>query len=153
MNKKDVIFEIVGLYDRIAQLEEENKILKIQSGLGKLSGDGTTALDEDAAEEKEESPKQILLKKIKEDYFKNHFNYHLNRYSIIIASGDKEGTARTYKTFEQWYAGIGVDELLSYDTELLKTVSLKDIKKFFIQQLKQYYAAAIEEDKKELEEN
>lgn len=154
MEKKELIFEIVGLYDRITQLEEENKILRIKSGLEKLAGSDAAMLSEGAADaDPENSPKQILLKEVKNRYFKDHLSYHLSSGEVIMTRGNKEeGIPQVYKTFEQWYAGLGVEELLSYDTALLKTVSLRDIKKFFAPQLKQYYNAAVEECKKELEE-
>lgn len=154
MEKKELIFEIVGLYDRITQLEEENRILRIKSGLEKLAGSDTATLSEGTADtDPEDSPKQILLKEVKNRYFKDRLSYHLNSGDVIVTRGDKEaGTPQIYKTFEQWYSGLGVEDLLSYDTALLKTVSLRDIKKFFAPQLKQYYNAAVEECKKELEE-
>ena len=154
MEKKELIFEIVGLYDRITQLEEENRIFRIKSGLEKLAGSDAATLSEGAADaDPENSPKQILLKEVKNRYFKDHLSYHLSSREVIMTRGNKEeGIPQVYKTFEQWYAGLGVEDLLSYDTALLKTVSLRDIKKFFAPQLKQYYNASVEECKKELEE-
>ena len=39
MTKKEVVLEIIGLYDEIARLQEENKILKLQQGLANISGE------------------------------------------------------------------------------------------------------------------
>ena len=37
MQKKELVMEIIGLYDEVARLQEENKILKLQQGLAKIS--------------------------------------------------------------------------------------------------------------------
>ena len=154
MQKKELVMEIIELYDEVARLQEENKILRIKNGLEKLTGGDAVTLSEGAATaDPEDSPKQILFKEVKNKYFKDRISYHLTSRDVIMTRGNKEeGTPPVYKTFEQWYAGLGVEELLSYDTALLKTVSLRDIKKFFAPQLKQYYNIAVEECKKELEE-
>ena len=131
MPKKELLMEIIGLYDEVSRLQEENKILKLQQGLAKISGDKVVL------EESEEvrNPKTILNDIVRRDYFNEHFRYHLKSHPVVVKNDEEEIT----RTFEEWYKYIGVEQMVGYDREILAEVSVRDLKKFFLPELKAYY--------------
>lgn len=133
MQKKELVMEIIGLYDEVTRLQEENKILKIQQGLAKISGD-KVVLEESDPETR--TPKSIIGDATRREYFQNHFWYRLrNHHPVVVENGSEKIT----RTFEEWCRYIGVEQMVGYDRddrEILAEVSLGDLKKFFLPELK-----------------
>lgn len=142
MQKKELVMEIIGLYDEVARLQEENKILKLQQGLAKISGD-KVVLEESATEDR--SPKTIITEITRKEYFKEHFWYHLKSHPVVVKNGEEKIT----RTFEEWYKYIGVEQMVGYDREILNEVSVKDLKKFFLPELKAGYKELLDVATKE----
>ena len=132
MQKKELVMEIIGLYDEVSRLQEENKILKLQQGLAKISGD-KVVLEESDPEVR--SPKTVLSDVVRKAYFKEHFWYHLKSHPVVVKNDEEEIT----RTFEEWYKYIGVEQMVGYDREILTEVSVRDLKKFFLPELKAGY--------------
>lgn len=132
MSKKELVMEIIELYDEISRLQEENKILKLQQGLTKISGD-KVVLEESDSDVR--SPKTILGDLIRKEYFKEHFWYYLKSHPVVVKNDEEEIT----RTFEEWYKYIGVEQMVGYDKEILAEVSVRDLKKFFLPELKAAY--------------
>ena len=96
MQKKELVMEIIGLYDEVARLQEENKILKLQQGLAKISGD-KVVLEESGTEDR--SPKPIITEITRKEYFKEHFWYHLKSHPVIVKNGEE----KFVRTFDEWF--------------------------------------------------
>ena len=138
MEKKELVMEIIGLYDEVTRLQEENKMLKLQQGLAKISG-SKVVLEESEPEER--SPKTIIGDIIRRDYFEHNFWY----YPVVVNNGEEKFT----RTFDEWFKHIGVEEMFGYNKELLSEVSVRDIKKFFLPELKAGYQKLLDAATKE----
>ena len=101
-------------------------------GLAKISGD-KVVLEESGTEDR--SPKTVITEITRKEYFKEHFWYHLKSHPVVVENGEEKIT----RTFEEWYKYIGVEQMVGYDREILNEVSVKDLKKFFLPELKAGY--------------
>ena len=142
MEKKELVMEIIGLYDEVTRLQEENKMLKLQQGLAKISG-SKVVLEESDPDER--SPKTIIGDILRRDYFDHNFWYYLENHPVVVKNGEEKFT----RTFDEWFKHIGVEEMFGYNKELLSEVSVRDIKKFFLPELKAGYQKLLDAATKE----
>ena len=140
MTKKEVVLEIIGLYDEIARLQEENKILKLQQGLANISGE-KIVLKEKKKESDPESSGEIITKMMKEEFFNRNFGYNLESYSVT--GGPDED--KYILPFDIWYKNMGIRDMIGYNEHILTMVSLSELKKFFIPELKDFYQKQVDE--------
>lgn len=139
MTKKEVVLEIIGLYDEIARLQEENKILKLQQGLANISGE-KIVFKEKKKESDPESSGEIITKMMKEEFFNRNFGYNLEDYSVT--GGPDED--KYILPFDIWYKDMSIRDMIGYNEHILTMVSLSELKKFFIPELKDFYQKQVD---------
>ena len=122
MEKKELLMNIIDVFDENNKLKEENRLLKIQAGLDKISGTKT--------EIKEElTPEENLTHLLKKEHIEGLYSLKdsaKNAISAGIGAND-------------WIKGLDSGTLVSWHDEYLEFAGLATIKKYFKAELIEYY--------------
>ena len=124
--RNEMMIEVMGLFDKLDALENENQMLRKKLGLD----------EEDAAPE--EDVAQNIVRKC---YFKYKIYPWVNTKEIVFESGDHIGEPMPYKT---WIRELSFEDIIGYDKELLEELSLEQVKKYFNKELKEVYDKKLE---------
>ena len=119
MERNQMMTEIMGLYDELQKLKEENERLR-----------KCVAATEEA-EPKEMPP---VIKIMKKKYFMEKFSYALRAMGLK----DEEKTNLSFG-FSHWLSRLTVDNMMGYNKELLEVASFNEIKEFFRDELSELF--------------
>lgn len=124
--RNEMMIEVMGLFDKLDALENENQTLRKKLGLG----------------EEDDSPEEdVAQTAVRKCYFGYKIYPLVTAKGVVFDSGDHIGELMPYKT---WVGELGFGDLIGYDKELLEDLSLEQVKKYFNKELKKVYDEKVE---------
>ena len=122
MEKKELLMEIIDVFDENNKLREENRLLKIQVGLDKIGGTKTEI-------KSEPTPEENMTHLLKKEHIEGLYSLKdsaRNAISAGISAND-------------WIKSLDSGTLISWHDEFLEFAGLATIKKYFKTELLEYY--------------
>lgn len=134
MNKKQMLNEIIDLYDENERLKDKLNNLFDKSNLNE--NDSTTEIDN-------------LNKKAKELLFKEIFSsWRLDSNKVEV---EEDSGEFNFLTFDQWYKKINTYDTLTTNYEYLcNELTGNQIKDYFYTQLREYFEKKVNDKKMEI---
>lgn len=140
MNKKQIINEIIDLYD-------ENEMLK-----GKLTNLlGIKAVGIVQEQELEKTKKEKTFEQLNDCAKKLLFDRYFYEWHLPSVKVKKESDEFNFLTFEQWFKAINISNCLISDYRyLLNDLTQNELKEYFKPQLENWFNDRVNKEKMEL---
>ena len=159
MGKKETIYEIVGLYDKVAELEGENQVLRIKLGTlqaGSQNSAPVVTTDDATKTESllgEKTPAQTLAELVTKHYFNDCIASSMRGHSVLVREDDKDRIL----TYAEWRKSLSPSDFGSswhsdQQRALFGQCSIQDVTRFFEVYIKQIYDGLVRSAQQRLKE-